>query len=87
MLKLYMNKVISRDHTNSAGFLKGRFMGENIWLVYHLMNNTERKNISGLLILIDFEKAFDSTSWEFVFHTLDLFHKKLEILNTKFHIS
>lgn len=68
-----MDKVISRDQT---GFLKGRFMRENIRLVYHLMNNTEIKNISGLLILIDFEKAFDSTSWEFVFHALDLFHKK-----------
>lgn len=64
-----MDKVISRDQT---GFLKGRFMGENIRSVHHLMNFTERKNISGLLILIDFEKAFDSTSWEFVFHTLDL---------------
>lgn len=40
MLKLYMDKVISRDQT---GFLKGRFMRENIRLVYHLMNNTEKK--------------------------------------------
>lgn len=70
-LKLYMDKLISRDQT---GFLKGRFIGENIRLVYDLMNYTERNNIPGLLMLIDFEKAFDSISWEFVFHTLDLFN-------------
>lgn len=61
-----MYKLISRVQN---GFLKGRFMGGNIRLVYHLMNNTERKNISGWLILIDSEKASDSTSWEFVFNT------------------
>lgn len=70
-LKLYMGKLISRDQT---GFLKGRFIGENIRLVYDLMNYTERNNIPGLLMLIDFEKVFDSVSWEFVFHTLDLFN-------------
>ncbi len=41
-LKLYMDKLISRDQT---GFLKGRFIGENIRLVYDLMNYTEKKTI------------------------------------------
>lgn len=41
----------------------------------YLMNYIERKkNIPCLLMLIDFEKAFDSMSREFVFHTLDLFN-------------
>ena len=32
-----------------------------------------KKNISGLLMLIDFEKAFDSLSWKFLYRVLDLF--------------
>ena len=40
--------------------LKGRFIGENIRLVYDLLNNTEQKHIPGLLMLIDFEKALEN---------------------------
>ena len=55
-LKTYLDKIISRQ--NPPGFLKGRFIGENIRLVYDLMNYTEQKHIHvpGLLMLIDFEK-------------------------------
>ena len=38
------------------------------------MKFTDEKNIPGLLLLIDFEKAFDSLSWNFL-------HKALEHLN------
>ena len=38
------------------------------------MNYTEENNIPGLLLLIDFEKAFDSLSWQFI-------HKALKFLN------
>ena len=55
-------------------FLKGRFIGETIRLIYDLMNYTEVNQIPGLLMLIDFEKAFDSISWDFIFQTLDLFN-------------
>ena len=70
-LKTYMDKLICRDQT---GFLKGMFIGENNILVYDLMNYTEKKHIPGLLILIDFEKAFESISWEFILNTLKLFN-------------
>ena len=35
------------------------------------MHYTESKNINGLLMLIDFEKAFDSISWKFMYKTLE----------------
>ena len=47
---------------------------ENIRLLYDMMKFTDEKNIPGLLLLIDFEKAFDSLSWNFL-------HKALEHLN------
>ena len=33
----------------------------------------QMKKKSGLLVLIDFEKAFDSLSWKFLYRVLDLF--------------
>lgn len=38
------------------------------------MNYTESKQIPGLIMLIDFEKAFDSVSWKFIFETYDYFN-------------
>ena len=35
------------------------------------MNYAEEQSIPGLLLLIDFEKAFDSLSWNYLFKTLD----------------
>ena len=49
-------------------------MGENTRLLYDLINHTEQKEIPGLLLLIDFEKAFDSLSWSFI-------RKALKFLN------
>ena len=34
---------------------------------------TENENIPGLLVLIDFEKAFDSMSWSFIYKVLQFF--------------
>lgn len=61
--KQVLDIIISKDQT---GFLKGRYIGENTRLIYDLMNHTEQNNIPGLLLLIDFEKAFDSLSWSFI---------------------
>ena len=51
------------------------------------MNYTESNKLDGLLMLIDFEKAFDSISWKFLFNTLETlgfgqeFIKWIKILN------
>ena len=37
------------------------------------MHFTEVKNIDGILLLIDFEKAFDSLSWNFMYKVLSYF--------------
>ena len=70
-IKQVLNKLISADRT---GFIEGRFVGENTCLVYDMLHYTEEQNIPGLLLLIDFEKAFDSLSWSFINKVLKLFH-------------
>ena len=63
--------MISKDQT---GFISGRYIGDNTRLIYDLLNITETNNIPGLLLLIDFEKAFDSVSWGFLYKVLEYFN-------------
>ena len=37
------------------------------------MHHTEKNNLKGLLLFVDFEKAFDSVSWSFIHKVLELF--------------
>ena len=69
-IKSTIHKIIHADQT---GFIAGRYIGENTRLVYDIMQYTEENNIPGLLLLIDFEKAFDSVSWSFLYKVLELF--------------
>ena len=55
--KTFLPKLISDDQT---GFLKGRCIRENVRLLDGVIKYTEEKNIPGLLLFIDFEKAFDT---------------------------
>jgi hypothetical protein len=43
-------------------------------LIYDILQYTEENEIPGLLLLIDFEKAFDSVSWEFLYSVLKFFN-------------
>ena len=61
-------------HENQKGFIAGRFIGENIRLIYDVLFETKQQNIPGLILSIDFEKAFDTVSWKFISKTLDYFN-------------
>ena len=67
-IKPILPKLISGTQT---GFINGRFIGDSTRLIYDLMNYADDKRITGLLMLIDFEKAFDSISWQFIYKTLE----------------
>ena len=47
-------------HHNQTGYIPGRNIGENIRSILDIMSFTQAKNLPGLLLFIDFEKAFDS---------------------------
>lgn len=70
-IKVTLPKLINYDQT---GFIAGRYMGENTRQIYDIMQYAEENNIPGLLLLIDFEKAFDSLSWKFIFKVLEFFN-------------
>ena len=52
-MKQILPKIINNDQT---GFLKDRFIGENIRLIDSIINYTNTEQIPGLLLFIDFEK-------------------------------
>ena len=62
-IRKVLPKIINNDQT---GFLKGRFIGENIRLIDSIINYTNTEKIPGLLLFVVFEKAFDSIEWSFI---------------------
>ena len=67
-LQKVIGKIISDDQT---AYIKGRFMGYNIRLVSDVIDYYDMLNKSGILLAIDFHKAFDSIEWNFVYKTLE----------------
>ena len=53
--------------------MKGRLISESSRLVYDNMHYVDNKQLPGLLMLIDFEKAFDSLSSTFLYKILNSF--------------
>ena len=67
-LKAVLPLVINADQ---MGYIKGWYIGENVRLVRDIISYTVAKNLPGLAIVLDFEKAFDSIEWNFLFKALD----------------
>ena len=73
-----MPTLINPDQT---GYVKGRYFGENIRLIYDLIHYTDKTNQKGIAILLDFKKAFDSIEWNYLLETLQLFNFGHDIQN------
>lgn len=70
-VKRVLPNVINGDQT---GFLKGRFIGENIRLALDIIDYLNSNNLPGLMFMIDFEKAFDKLEWPFIIKALKYFN-------------
>ena len=55
-----LDLLISPDQT---GFLKGRYNGQNIRLVNDVVEQTKIQKIRGILVQLDFCKAFETIAW------------------------
>ena len=54
-------------HSDQSGFVKGRYIGDNIRWLFDIFNYTEFNQLPGAVLFVDFFKAFDSLKWEFLF--------------------
>ena len=60
-------------HHNQSGYVKDRYIGETVRSIFDLMDFTLKENIPGLMIFIDFHKAFDSIEWNYLVSCLKAF--------------
>ncbi|CAI5465116.1 unnamed protein product [Closterium sp. Yama58-4] len=66
-IKVVLPKVISG---NQFGFLPGRSLADAVSLVADAIDAAEQEDEDWLLLLVDFQKAYDSVSREYLFTTL-----------------
>ena len=69
-MKKVLPTLISEDQT---GFMANRYIGNNNRLIYDLINYCNTNRLAGLLLCIEFEKAFDSLDWTFMHKVLKAF--------------
>ena len=67
-LKENLQKIIDSCQT---AYLKGRFIGDNIRTIYDLVQLMKCKTVSGILLSLDIEAAFDSVNWSFIQNVLE----------------
>ena len=67
--------LINPDQT---GYIKGRYIGENVRLIYDLIHYTDKPSQKGVAIFLDFKKAFE---WNTLLQTLQFFNFGLDIQN------
>ena len=70
-IKPVLNSII---HPDQKGFVAGRYIGEVIRTTYDVMHYAKENNLAGLLLCIDFEKAYDSISFKYIKNCLRFFN-------------
>ena len=77
-LEKLLPKIIN---PNQTGYVKGRYIGENVRLIQDIMFYTKRLNSPGIAIFLNFRKAFDSIEWEYLKAALEAFNFGPNLLN------
>ncbi len=62
-LQKIISKIISIEQ---SAYIKGRFIGNNTRFLLDVMNYCDTHGKPGILLFIDFKKAFDSLNWQFI---------------------
>ena len=77
-IKIVLPELISEDQ---SGFIKNRCISDNIRTLDSAIKYAENKGLPGLLLFLDFEKAFDTLEWSFINQTLRHFGFGPSLLN------
>jgi hypothetical protein len=57
------------DESQTA-YLRKRYMGTNVRLIMDILDYCKATNKSGIMVGLDFQKAFDTLEWSFIVQTL-----------------
>lgn len=77
-IKNVLTSIISSSQT---GFMKGRYIGENIRILFELLDYTDEHAIPGMIFFSDFEKAFDSVDHHYLLECLKHFNFSESCIN------
>lgn len=67
------NPLNSIIHANQSGFMKSRFIGDNLRLTEDALYTLQDAHPNGALAALDFSKAFDTVRWDFIYAALHWF--------------
>ena len=71
-----IERVLKRlINTDQTGFIKDRYIGQNIRLINDILEQTVAQNIPGILLQLDFKKAFDTIECKFIQKTLQFWRQ------------
>ena len=68
------------NNFNQRGFISGRNIGDNVRLMFNIIDYANRKKVPGAVLSIDLCKAFDSLKWSFIFEMLKLYEFRSKII-------
>ena len=69
-----INEVISNITSKEQyGFIKGKYIGENILELISTIDYCNKKNIPAIIVSLDLEKAFDKVEWQSLTKILKFF--------------
>ena len=60
-------------HGDQTGYIKGRFIRQNVRLIADIIECRDTLDISGIALFLDFKKAFDNLEWNFIIKALETF--------------
>ena len=69
-IKVVLPSIISEEQT---AFISGRYIGEGTQLIQGIIDHFENTDNAGMLVAIDFRKAFDSINHKYLLKTLSQF--------------
>ena len=70
-IKPALDSIIYPDQ---KGFISGRYIGEVVRTVYDTLDFAKNNNKAGIILMVDFEKAFDSISFKSIEKCLKFFN-------------
>ncbi len=70
-LQKVLKNIINEDQT---GYIKNRYIGTNARLLCDYFEHCDKFDVPGILLMLDFEKAFDSIEWNFMYKVLEKFN-------------
>ena len=70
-LQVVLPNLIDEDQ---VAYIKGRYIGENIRKIVDIFEYTDKLTDPGIALFLDFEKAFDTISWQYLYKTLKYYN-------------